>query len=45
MDSDERIRKPFLGPYSGLLKLTQAHSSQGLAQPRTLVGVGWKGVQ
>ena len=38
---DQRFRKPFSPPYSSLLILTQAYSSQGLRETRTLAGVGW----
>ena len=41
MDSDERIRKALSRPHSSLLRLTQAHSSQGWREIRTLAGVGW----
>ena len=38
---DQRFRKPFSRPYSSLLRLIQAKSSQGLGEKRTLAGVGW----
>jgi hypothetical protein len=36
-----RFRKPFPESSSGLLRLTQAHSSQALPEIRTLAGLGW----
>jgi len=39
--ADQRFRKPFSRPYSSLLRLTRAHSSQGLREIRTLAGIGW----
>jgi len=39
--ADQRFRKPFSPPYSSLLRLTQAHTSQSLREIRTLAGVGW----
>ena len=38
---DQRVRKAFSEPSSSLFRLTQAHSSQGLHETRTLAGVSW----
>jgi hypothetical protein len=38
---DQRFRKPFPPPYPSSLRLTQAHSSQGLRETRILAGIGW----
>ncbi|HEX6826134.1 MAG TPA: hypothetical protein VF077_07430, partial [Nitrospiraceae bacterium] len=38
---DQRFRKALSPPFSSLLRLTQAYSSQGLRETRTLAGVGW----
>jgi hypothetical protein len=38
---DKRFRKALSPPYSSSLELTQAHSSPGLRETRTLAGVGW----
>jgi hypothetical protein len=37
----QRFRKAFSPPYSSLLRLIQAKSSQELEEKRTLAGVGW----
>ncbi len=38
---DQRFKKAFSRPYSSLLWLTQAKSSQELREKRTLAAVGW----
>jgi hypothetical protein len=38
--ADQRFRKAFSRPYSSLLRLIQAKSSQELGKKRTLAGVG-----
>ena len=38
---EQRFRKALSPPYSSLLRLIQAKSSQELREKRTLAGVGW----
>ena len=43
--ANQRFRKALSPSYSSALELTQAHSSQGLCETRSLTGVGWNELQ